>query len=112
MKQTSSLTRNLAEAQEQYAATHLYHHETLWRIYTEDVAGVDYVGAISRYFSGATYTFSIGLWHSKRERSIVIDIVGTEADLQRVAWLATDLKREAKQESVLVTASPCKTLEF
>lgn len=115
MKQTSSLTRRLAAAQEKHAAAILHSPFAAVRytLFTEDVdwlAGLAVPGLlpelVGRYFKGATILYGDGLWQGTIERAACIIIIGTHADLQRVFDLAGDIRVKRGQSTVLVTWEP------
>ena len=110
MKQTSSLTRNLAAAQERHAASLQNNTAIVWRLYTEHRGNLTML--VSRYFSGATLIAAQGLWQGLVELSTVIEIVGTGADLQNIVFLVGDIKVVNNQSSVLVTYAPVSRLEI
>lgn len=108
MNQESLLTRRLAAAQEAHARTrelaaveHASTRTVVYRLYTERVSNLEML--VLRYFEGATLTPAVGMYGRTREHAIVIDIVGTLADLQSVAFLAGDIKQLNSQSSVLIT---------
>ena len=103
MKQTSNLTRRLSEAQE-IKARAVTNGPVLFTLYTEDRDNL--LTLVSRYFAGATLINATGLWEGQTELSKVIEIVGTLADLQKVVFLAGDIKEVNEQQSVLFTYAP------
>jgi len=104
MTYQSSLSRDLAEAQEAHSARK---YEpclaVVYKLYTEDKSGL--IELIARYFDSATLTYGVGLWQGKTEASRIIEIVGTLADLQKVINLAGDIRVKNNQSCVLVTWS-------
>jgi hypothetical protein len=105
MKQTSSLTRKLAKAQDRlyvdFPVTPKPNQAVVYRLYTEDLGNLTELA--SRYFSGFTLLFGNGVWQGVGESSVVIEVIGTTADLEQIAYLAEDIRRENNQSSVLVT---------
>ena len=97
MKQTSTLTRSLAAAQEHHVAQ----TAVTYRLYTEDVPGL--VDLTKRYFKGASFFYGQGLSDGQIEAARIIEIVGTLADLQRIVDLAGDIRVTNHQSTVLVT---------
>ena len=97
MEQTSTLTRNLATAQETHAAA----TAVVYRLYTEDLPGL--VDLTKRYFDYASFFYAQGLDNGTVEAARIIEIVGTLADLQRVVDLAGDIRVTNGQSTVLVT---------
>ena len=97
MEQVSSLTRSLSDAQ-------IAHHENrvvTFHLYTETKPNL--LRLVARYFEGATLFDAVGLWKGQTERSTVVEIIGTIADLQNVTHLAGDIGYVNAQTSVLVT---------
>jgi hypothetical protein len=108
MKQSSSLTRKLTAAQDRPLGLPpiLPNQAIVYRLYTEDTGTkgqLSVVGLVSRYFKGATFLFGKGLWNSVLEQSLVIEIIGSAADLQSIVHLAGDIRQVNSQFSVLVT---------
>ena len=103
MKQTSKLTRRLAEAQEAHARI-VPSGPVLFTLYTEDRDNL--LMLVFRYFAGATLINATGLYNGQTELAKVIEIVGTLADLQKVVFLAGDIKVVNEQQSVLFTYAP------
>ena len=106
MKQSSWLTRKLANAQESFSARKhaspaVVSPSVEYRLYTEFAPNL--LELTSRYFKGATLYFGTGLWEGNTESSGVIEIVATEEDLQSVVFLAGDIKAVNNQQAVLVT---------
>jgi hypothetical protein len=111
MNQSSWLTRKLAEAQE--AHTYFKRRESTraevspsveYRLYTEFYPNL--LELTARYFDGATLYFGTGLYEGNTESGGVIEIVATKDDLQKVVFLAGDIKQVNGQLSVLVTYAP------
>lgn len=100
--QSSTLVRNLSDAQEQHAAPHPdITTAIVYRLYTEDRFNLGSLTA--RYFPGATLFFGDGLWKGEYEKSATIEIIGTIADYQSVVFLAGDIKTCNDQSAVLIT---------
>ena len=121
MKQSSSLTCNLAEAQEEHAhrarnAPAFNTPKTLYRLYTEHLAHVNAQGIVGRYFAGATIYNGLGLdarTQDASEDALIIEIVSSAPDgLQRAIDLAGDLRTLGNQVSVLVTVQDVRTFEI
>jgi hypothetical protein len=73
-----------------------------YRILTENV-GLDKLAAQSaRFFDSFTVVPTVGYWRGERESSAAIEIIGAEADAERVRELATTIKQENQQQAVLV----------
>ncbi len=104
MNQSSAITRRLARAQETAAVE----RKVTYRIYTEDYPNV---GALaSRYFAGFTILEGVGSWYRQSENAVIVEVIGTRADLQSVVHLAGDIAQVNGQESVLVTHSDVNVL--
>jgi len=81
----------------------------VYRIYTENTGGN--VSALTeRYFKGATISNAIGVWQGVREDALIVEIIGSETDLQSVIHLAGDIKHVNNQQAVLVTAHQVTSL--
>ena len=132
MKQSSTLTRQLAQNQETHTMStgalekklrddernnRLFTRKTVYRIYTEDTYQTNELAAIvARYFEGATiFRDALGLDTRAiggREPSVVVEIVSSKPDaLQRIANLAGDIRSRFHQVSVLVSVAPIDTFE-
>jgi hypothetical protein len=123
MKQTSSLTRNLAAKQElararsnDFGALRSAPVSRVYRLYIGEITEVhdsrQLRVLITRYFSGATVLHGSGVWQGQAEPATVVEIIGTSNDVQRVADLAGDIRETWKQESVLVTWSDVQVLDI
>ena len=75
----------------------------IYRIYTEDLNREKIEQNVSDFFDGFTVYSAIGFWKTKKEKSLIIEILGKESDKRNVFWLADLIKESNKQESVLVT---------
>ena len=105
MNQSSHLTRKLADAQENHVSSRAEFSPSVeYRLYTEFYPNL--LELTSRYFDGATLYFGDGLYQGNVEHSGVIEIIAKEDDLQKVVFLAGDIKHMNNQESVLVTYAP------
>jgi hypothetical protein len=104
-------SRALGRAQEKAAVIgrQLATAAVIYRLYTEDRPNLYQL--VARYFGGATFTLSTGLWQGQLETSRVIEIVGTLDDLQRITDLAGDIRATNEQSGVLVTYSELKRLD-
>lgn len=121
MKQTSTLTRSLAQSQETYART--VPGSIVYRLYlshevptprTNDISKVREIIAdtCARYTDGASIYATIGLWKGAREHSTVIEIIArAPLNLEPYARLAGALRRQFDQTAVLITWGPIDTLE-
>lgn len=82
----------------------------LYRLYTEDVG--DVAAIVARYFPAATLFQGLGLWQGAHELAVVVEIIGTRNDLQRIANLAGDIRIINRQSCVIVTWSPVARLDI
>jgi hypothetical protein len=116
MKQTSSITRKMAADQEAHAKRRAFIAEhgvtggtldsranqaVVYRLYTETKAGL--ATLVLRYFPGATFISTSGMYQGELEAGTVIEIIGSAADLQSIVHLAGDIRQVNNQSSVLVT---------
>ncbi len=112
MKQTSAITRKLAENQETSARNRRPIVQTsadrLYRLYVGEVTEVHDSRAlnalITRYFSSATILHASGIWQGQPEPCTIVEVIGTVADWQSIAQLADAIRVTWKQESVYVTS--------
>ena len=81
----------------------------LARILTENVNYQDVVQLVSEIFDGATLIKADGLWHSKIEHSLVIEILVDHNQLSDVERLAYNIKKHNKQDAVLVQYVECQS---
>lgn len=72
----------------------------MFRILTEDKNRSGILSILDSYVDGYTVTPVIGSWKGQRENSLAIDLVGVDAETVRK--IATVIKWENTQESVLV----------
>jgi hypothetical protein len=75
--------------------------QSVYRIYTERINYPEIVERVSRYFDGATFTQTTGLWQGKLEESVVIELWTQDSALVR--GLACSLQTLNKQDTVAVT---------
>jgi hypothetical protein len=122
MNQSSSLTRQLTDAQERHAAqvqppVRTYSPgqfppeapalvpclgaSTHYRLYTVQHRAL--LAIVSRYTLAATITGAMGLWHGHVEDAATIDIVHTAAALPMMRALAHALCQELGESAVLLT---------
>lgn len=104
MKQDSSITKAMTAAQETHAAdirTPRPTQAVVYRLYTEEYGNLR--DLTLRYFDGFTFFPTIGYYQGIREVGMVIEIIGTSDDLQKVVHLAGDIREVNNQTSVLVT---------
>jgi|KBSSwiStaDraftv2_1062776.scaffolds.fasta_scaffold19331_12 hypothetical protein len=106
----------LANAQGQAPAdSALLKTKTVYRVYTENLNSRAVTEIIGRYFEGATITKAIGLdarTQGASESAIVIEIITSKVDaLQRIAFMAQDIRTHNAQISVLVSRATVDTFE-
>lgn len=104
MKQTSSITRQMAEAQERHAARNRASApQQTYRIYVgvPDAAGIAATLALAGI--NATVYSARGVWFGSVESSTIVERIN--ADLAEVLALARTLRTRYAESSVLVTAN-------
>ncbi len=74
----------------------------LYRIYTENVNRQDVEKIVDVAFTGSTTFVACGRWQGKAENSLVVEIIGTEADERMVVATANAIKHANSQQAVLV----------
>lgn len=108
MKQTSTLTRTLASAQEHHARSAALALST-FRLYVEDTFTDGELSAlIGRYFSAHTSWIARGSWMGAPEQSRVIEIVARTSEAKRVQDLADLIRRTVGHECVMMTESSAR----
>jgi hypothetical protein len=98
-------TQRMADAQEAHARkvrAEVNPRAVLFTLYTTRGDGLHYT-RVARYFAGATLYLSQGLWNGELEHLLVIKVVGTMDDLQKVTDLAGDIRVANNDTAVLVT---------
>jgi hypothetical protein len=122
MKQTSTLTRKLAAAQDTNARKPA--QETCYRIYVGHETPVTRKGDISeireriaaitsRYVDGATLYATIGLWNGEREHSTVIESLSSaRKHREAMTCLANELRYQLRQDTVILTAQAIDVVEL
>ncbi len=82
----------------------------VYRIYTEDKNFKKVVTETSQRVTGATFLRGVGLYNRKREKTLVIEIIGDNASLENsVRGLAYAIRCLNWQQSVLVTVQVVET---
>jgi len=76
--------------------------DKLYRIFTEHKNTEHITKIVGRYFKGFTLLNGVGFWQGVPERSLVIEIIGTEADASKVELVAYQIKKANTQEAVLI----------
>lgn len=104
----STLTRGLADAQiaAHDAKTAGIGIPAVFRLYTEDKSVVRLLEANG--FDGATLFHGTGVWQGTVEASLVIEILATLADRERIIRLARSIALANTQSEVLVTWNSSK----
>lgn len=82
-----------------------------YRLYTEDTNLPTLRALTARYFDGYTLLFGQGCYKATMESTVVVEVIGTPADLQKVVNLAGDIRVVNAQQSVLVTWSEVSRLD-
>ncbi len=98
MKQTSTLTQALTDAQVNAASA----KGIAFALYTEKRDNL--ASIVAKYFDGATLYNGVGLWQGDTEYSTVIEIIGSRADANKIQALANEIRTTNYQQAVLVTA--------
>jgi hypothetical protein len=80
-----------------------------YRVYTEEKDNLDSLA--HRYFDGFTRLYGVGSYKGTLESTVVLEIIGTPADLQNIVNLAGDIRGVNAQESVLITWSEVSRLD-
>ena len=80
--------------------------QCLYRIHTENLMGTTEI--VAKHFDGFTMIQDTGYWRGESERSAVYEIYGDKnlATEFKVMACAEEIRRENKQEAVLVTMLP------
>ena len=81
----------------------------LYRLYTEDKGNVAQL--VAPYFDSCTVLTATGYWRGIAEPSVVVEILGTAQDSEKVARLAEHIRVTNAQESVLVTMQPVSVVD-
>lgn len=98
----------LAQSQERHALRLTQSQSTVYRLYTETFDNLP--SLVARYFPGASLFEGVGLWEGQTERCTIIEIVASPDDLQKIVFLAGDIRVTNKQSGVLVTYQPLFSL--
>ena len=73
----------------------------LYRIFTEDKNRKKLEKIASKYFPGYTIFKAQGFWRLQKENSLIMEFVIEDNDV-KINKLAEEIKKENKQEAVLV----------
>ena len=106
MKQTSSLTQSLSDAQERRALN----QSTRFRIYTQDQPFLQ--TTVDKYFKSYCIKGVDGVYRGDNEAGAIIEILGPASDRLKVVSLAKDIKSAYKQDTVLVTHEPVNRIDI
>ena len=82
--------------------------DTRYRILTEDVNREGLLRILGQRFQSYAVLTADGGWLGKPERSICIEIDGTEAERSAVQDMAREIKKLNRQDAVLVTEEPIR----
>jgi hypothetical protein len=82
--------------------------DTRYRIFTEDLNREALLKILGRRFQAYAVLTAVGAWLGKPERSICIEIDGTEAERSAVQETAREIKEMNCQDAVLVTEEPIR----
>lgn len=89
----------------------------LARILTENKNYTDIVALVAKYFDGATIIKADGLWDSKIEHSLIIEILcddnsnGNSMPVirEKIVQLAYKIRKHNKQDAVLIQFLQCES---
>jgi hypothetical protein len=59
---------------------------------------------VSKFFDGFELVKGAGYWQGKREDCVSVNIIGTDADLDKVLALARTIREQYRQEEVWITS--------
>lgn len=111
MKQTSSLTQTLTDAQVDHATAKRANASSVaFRLYTEQRLNLRDI--VTLYFPGATLFPAAGLWHGQTEPSTVIEVIAPASDVAQVRALADHIRKANAQDCVILTSQALSTLDF
>ena len=71
-----------------------------YRVHTEHVSHV----LVGRYFDGFSIVRAQGYYAGEAEASVIIEIIGTEADNAKVLSLARDIREQYRQAEVWIAS--------
>ena len=76
----------------------------LYRILTEDSTAyrANAIAAIGKHFKSFTALQGQGYWQGQAENSLILEVVGGEADYNKVMSVASEIKSVNFQQAVLV----------
>lgn len=78
---------------------------TKFEIMTEDIDRQGIINIVSNYFSAFSVTPQVGVWKRQEEKSLIITVIGNPSDESAILDIAMIIKRENKQEAVLIAVS-------
>lgn len=70
-----------------------------YRLHTEHIAPT----LVTRYFDGFSIVKAHGYYKGKSEASVIVEIIGTLADADKVRALAHDIREQYRQAEVWIT---------
>ncbi len=80
--------------------------DTIYRIYTEDVNRQTIEDLAAQEFTSYTIIEAAGVWRGTKERSVIIEVIGTSSDKAGVYAVAKQIRGYNNQDAVLVTQAP------
>lgn len=83
--------------------------KNLYRIYTEDIGRDNIVYVCGAHYDAYTLISADGYWGSKKEESLIIEIIAPSTDYGEIQRIARWIKTTNKQQAVLITVSPVES---
>jgi len=74
-----------------------------YRMYTQDTNRREIKRIFEPHFDSYTFFETQGVWNGKSEKSLCIEIIGDERDLDILQAIGQDIKLHNNQEAVLIT---------
>ena len=74
----------------------------LYRILTENINQKKVKEIVSRQFDGFSIINSVGYWKGSKEKSLIIEISGDKKIKSNIVSCANLIKKENKQDAVLI----------
>ena len=65
-----------------------------------------------KHFIGFSLLKSLGVYNSEKEKSLIVCIIGTATDKEKVFNMAKELKFELKQYEILISENPTKIFKI
>ena len=75
-----------------------------YELYTENINYDTTMVIVSSYFPAFSVVNQAGYWMRKKEDSLLITIIGDLSDRPTILEMAIEIKKENKQQAVLVAA--------